>query len=183
MDRKKLVLLIGALIVAIATAFLARSLFTGAAAPQAGAAQIEPSGPKVLVAQRALPVGTIISADAVAFQAWPTEMVQDAYFIDGEADVAKLIGTVVRFPLTAGEPVTQGSLVAPDRLRYQFRVEDPGVYSEPWGGEYEFAASDKPQYEYACHEGNYALEGILAGARQDEKDGKVTADSGVGGGE
>ncbi|MET0180725.1 MAG: Flp pilus assembly protein CpaB, partial [Novosphingobium sp.] len=56
MDRKKLVLLIGALIVAIATAFLARSLFTGAATPQAGAAQIEPTGPKVLVAQRALPV-------------------------------------------------------------------------------------------------------------------------------
>jgi pilus assembly protein CpaB len=115
MDKKKLMLLIGALIVAIGTALAARSMFAGAAAPQAEAAA-QPqlvSGPKVLVAQRALPAGTIITADAMSFQAWPRDMVQDAYFIDGEADMSKLIGTVVRFPITAGQPVTQGALVAP----------------------------------------------------------------------
>ena len=45
------------------------------------------------------------------------------------------------------------------------------MWAEPWGGEYEFAASG-PVYEYACHEGNYALPGILAGARRAEADGK-----------
>lgn len=59
--------------------------------------------------------------------------------------------------------------VARDRILYQFKVEDPKVWAEPWGGEYEFAESG-PVYEYACHEGNYGLEGILAGARHEEKE-------------
>ena len=112
MDRKKLVLLLGALVVAIGSAFLARSMFTGDAAPTAEAAP-EPEGPKVLVANRALPAGTIITADAMGYQKWPEELVQDAYFIEGESDMSQLLGTVVRFPVTAGEPVTQGSLVSP----------------------------------------------------------------------
>ena len=53
MDKKKLMLLVGALIIAIGTAFMARSVFTGAAAPQADAAAINQNGPKVLVSQRA----------------------------------------------------------------------------------------------------------------------------------
>jgi hypothetical protein len=64
--------------------------------------------------------------------------------------------------------------VADDRIRYQFKVEDPTVWAEPWGGEYEFAASG-PVYEYACHEGNYGLEGILAGARHEEKEAAAKA--------
>ncbi|MGB3165593.1 MAG: SAF domain-containing protein, partial [Alteraurantiacibacter sp.] len=110
MDKKKLILLVGALIVAIGTALAARSMFAGAAAPEVEAAAPEPTGPKVLVAKRGLPVGTIITADAVAYQLWPQELVQDAYFIDGEADMDQLLGTVVRHAVTAGEPVTQGSL-------------------------------------------------------------------------
>src|SRR5436190_17093298 len=108
MDRKKLVLLLGALVVAIGTALAARSMFAGAATPQVEAAAPAPvaQGPKVLVAKRALPVGTIITADAVGYQLWPQEMVQDAYFIEGEANLDKLLGTVVRFPITAGQPVT-----------------------------------------------------------------------------
>jgi pilus assembly protein CpaB len=116
MDRKKLVLLLGALIVAIGTALAARSMFAGAATPTVEAAAPAPAevqGPKVLVAKRALPVGTIITADAIGFQLWPQEMVQDAYFIEGEADLNKLLGTVVRYPITAGEPVTHGGLVSP----------------------------------------------------------------------
>lgn len=112
MDKKKLVLLLGALIIAVGTAFVARSLFTGAGAPEAEAAAV-PTGPKVLVANRALAAGTIITADAMDYQQWPEELVQDAYFIDGESDMTQLMGTVVRHPITAGEPVTQGSLVSP----------------------------------------------------------------------
>lgn len=116
MDKKKLILLIGALVIAIGTALAARSMFAGAAAPQATAAvaaQAEPQGPKVLVAQRALPIGTIITADSISFQAWPKEMVDNAYYIDGETNMEKLLGTVVRHPVMAGEPVTQGALVSP----------------------------------------------------------------------
>jgi pilus assembly protein CpaB len=125
MDRKKLVLLLGALIIAIGTAFAARSMFAGNAAPQAQAAQ--PVGPKVLVANRALPAGTIITADAMTYQQWPEELVQDAYFIEGEADMEKLIGTVVRLPITAGEPVTQGSLVAPGDRGFLAAALGPGM--------------------------------------------------------
>ena len=128
MDRKKLVLLVGALIVAIGTALVARSMFAGASAPQAqAAAVVEPQGPKVLVAQRALPTGTIITADAIGYQLWPEELVQDAYFLDGEADVSKLIGTVVRHPVTAGEPVTQGSLVSPGDRGFLAAALTPGM--------------------------------------------------------
>ncbi|WP_100259484.1 Flp pilus assembly protein CpaB [Qipengyuania seohaensis] len=128
MDRKKLVLLVGALVVAIGTALVARSMFAGASAPQANAAsQVEAAGPKVLVAQRALPTGTIITADAIGYQLWPEELVQDAYFLDGEADITKLIGTVVRHPVTAGEPVTQGSLVSPGDRGFLAAALTPGM--------------------------------------------------------
>jgi hypothetical protein len=60
--------------------------------------------------------------------------------------------------------------VAKDRLRYSFQVEDPTAWDAPWGGEYEFSPLDGIIYEYACHEGNYALPGILAGARLQEKE-------------
>ncbi len=58
--------------------------------------------------------------------------------------------------------------VKADRLLYQFQAEDPTVWDAPWGGEYEFARGTGV-YEYACHEGNYALEDVLAGARAEEK--------------
>ena len=127
MDRKKLVLLLGALVIAIGTALAARSMFAGAAAPQAQAAPVEPQGPKVLVAKRALPLGTIITADAVGYQLWPKEMVQDAYFVDGEADMKKLLGTVVRYQITAGQPVTQGALVAPGDSGFLAAALGPGM--------------------------------------------------------
>jgi hypothetical protein len=60
--------------------------------------------------------------------------------------------------------------VAPNRLHYQFTVEDPTVWDKPWGGEYEFSTLKGELYEYACHEGNYALPGMLAGARNQEKE-------------
>ncbi|MGN3975051.1 Flp pilus assembly protein CpaB [Tsuneonella sp. SYSU-LHT278] len=126
MDRKKLLLLVGALVIAVVTAMMARSMFAGASAPQAEAAPV-PQGPKVLVAQRVLPTGTIITADAIGFQPWPKELVKDAYFIEGESDVSKLLGTVVRFPVTAGEPVTQGSLVKPGDRGFLAAALGPGM--------------------------------------------------------
>ena len=85
MDRKKVILLVVALVIAAVTAFMARSMFTGASAPTAAASMVKPveTGPKVLVATRALPVGTIITADSFRYQPWPEELVEDAYFTEG----------------------------------------------------------------------------------------------------
>jgi hypothetical protein len=57
---------------------------------------------------------------------------------------------------------------APDKIEYRFTVEDPKAFTQAWSGEIPFYRTDNPLYEYACHEGNYALPGILAGAREEE---------------
>ena len=59
--------------------------------------------------------------------------------------------------------------VSPTRLHYAFSVEDPKTWAKAWGGEQEFSSSPG-LYEFACHEGNYGLENILAGARQEERE-------------
>ena len=55
-------------------------------------------------------------------------------------------------------------------LRYSFTVEDPSVWQDRWSGEYTWPKSDQNLYEYACHEGNYAMGNILRGARRLERD-------------
>ena len=59
-------------------------------------------------------------------------------------------------------------------LRYRFTVEDPN-WTAPWTGEYPWPATDERVFEYACHEGNYALGGILRGARVLERDALASA--------
>ena len=56
-------------------------------------------------------------------------------------------------------------------LLYRFTIEDPTTWDRSWTGEYPWLASDEPIYEYACHEGNYALGGVLRGARLQESEG------------
>ena len=53
-------------------------------------------------------------------------------------------------------------------LLYRFTVDDPEMYSRPWTGELPMNAVEDMIYEYACHEGNYAMPGILAGGRRQE---------------
>ncbi len=127
MDRKKLILIVGALFVAVITALAARTMIAGSSAPQAGAVPAEQLGTRVLVAQRALPAGTIITADAIGYQKWPDELTKDAYFIEGQTDIDKLLGTVVRLPITAGEPVTQGALVSPGDRGFLAAALAPGM--------------------------------------------------------
>ena len=129
MDVKKIALLVGALVVAVVTAIMAKNMFAGAGAPQATAAQTVPVGPSILVATKSLPVGTIIDAEALKFQAWPKDLVQQHYFIQGgaDADPSKLIGTVVRNPITAGQPITQGSLVKPGDRGFLAAALGPGM--------------------------------------------------------
>ena len=59
--------------------------------------------------------------------------------------------------------------VAPDTILYKFTIDDPATFTKPWSGEIPLTAAAGPIYEYACHEGNYALPDILAGARAEER--------------
>ncbi|MDG2535484.1 Flp pilus assembly protein CpaB [Sphingomonas sp. HITSZ_GF] len=130
MDARKLILLVGALVVAAITAFMARSLMSGAPAPQAGAvpAAVQPQNTtEVLVAKRELPTGTILDAQSLEFRPWPKELVEGAYYVKSESDPAKLVGTVVRFPIPAGQPVTQGALVKPGDRGFLAAALGPGM--------------------------------------------------------
>jgi hypothetical protein len=57
----------------------------------------------------------------------------------------------------------------PESLTYQFRVDDPGTWVQPWVVEMPMSLSDGPIYEYACHEGNYGMTSMLSGARAKDK--------------
>jgi hypothetical protein len=59
-----------------------------------------------------------------------------------------------------------------DTLLYEVTVEDPATWATPWKIEIPMRKTEGPIYEYACHEGNYAMSGVLAGARAEEKRSK-----------
>lgn len=60
--------------------------------------------------------------------------------------------------------------ISEHEVRYEFTVTDDSIYKQPWRGELTLRTAEGPIYEYACHEGNYGLPNILAGARQEEKE-------------
>lgn len=129
MEPKKIALLAGALLIAVTAAFLARSMLTGGGSPEAGAAAMPAAQdmPRVLVATKALPVGTIVGEDAYRYQPWPKELVEEAYFIEGKSDTGKLLGSVVRTAVAAGQPVTQGSLIQSGDRGFLAAALGPGL--------------------------------------------------------
>ena len=126
MDVRKLALLIGALLMAGVSAFMARSMFSGTSSPEAAAAPV-PTGPEILVATKPLPVGTIIDAESFRYQPWPKDLIDKAYYIKGDNDPATLNGTVVRYAITAGQPITQGALVKPGDRGFLAAALGPGM--------------------------------------------------------
>lgn len=83
--------------------------------------------------------------------------------------------TTFRFPthsttLRAEERFRRASQ---DRIDYRYTITDPGTYVRPWTVELPLSSFEGPIFEYACHEGNYALAHILAGARKEERDAAV----------
>jgi hypothetical protein len=59
--------------------------------------------------------------------------------------------------------------VGPNAIDYQFTIEEPGTFTRPWTVSAPMTKMETPLYEYACHEGNYSMTGILSGTRADEK--------------
>jgi hypothetical protein len=70
--------------------------------------------------------------------------------------------------------------VSATQILYEFKVDDPTAYTRAWRGEMPLNVTKGPIYEYACHEGNYALPSILRGARraEDAAAGKTAAPGG-----
>ncbi|HEY7290661.1 MAG TPA: hypothetical protein VH583_12570 [Vicinamibacterales bacterium] len=108
---------------------------------------------------------------------WPTDM----RFLTGDSigrwDGDTLVVDTTNF---ARENVFRGSStgmhlverftrVDRETLRYDFTVDDPQTWTRPWSASVPMARTDQPMFEYACHEANYALEGVLKGARYQEK--------------
>lgn len=71
-----------------------------------------------------------------------------------------------------GRVIERFTRVSAEQIVYEFTVDDPTYYSQAWHGELSFLSTPNAVYEFACHEGNYAMSGILAGARRAEHDEK-----------
>lgn len=130
MEPKKIALLVGAVVVALVTALLARQMFVSSAAPVAVAAPVifsQPKGPKVLVATHALPVGTILTETDFKFQPWPKDLIKGAYYVEDKIDKAVLRGSVVRNEMAAGQPLTMGSFVQPGDRGFLAAALGPGM--------------------------------------------------------
>jgi hypothetical protein len=67
----------------------------------------------------------------------------------------------------------------PDTLKYEITINDPDTWMKPWSMMIPIKSSPHPIYEYACHEGNVGLAGILAGARAEEKAAAEAANKGT----
>jgi hypothetical protein len=106
--------------------------------------------------------------DSIGHWEGETLVVETTNFNPGDA-FKMPIGVYISPQAKVTERFTRAS---PTQLRYDFTVEDPTTFSKPWRAEMVFAASKGPIYEYACHEGNYALPGILAGARHEEAEAR-----------
>lgn len=129
MEPKKIALLVGALVIAAVTAVMAKNMFSQSAAPTAVANIIkpQPTGPEVLVATRALPVGTILGPDSFRYQPWPKDLIENAYYLKGKMDPQSLAGTVVRTAISTGQPLTQGALVQPGDRGFLAAALGPGM--------------------------------------------------------
>src|SRR5579872_952047 len=62
--------------------------------------------------------------------------------------------------------------ISPDQILYRVTIDDPSTYAKQWTMEFPFNATPGPVYEYACHEGNYAMTDIMGGARKMESQPK-----------
>ncbi|HEX2817979.1 MAG TPA: hypothetical protein VHN39_16425 [Phenylobacterium sp.] len=96
---------------------------------------------------------------------------------EGETLVIETIGMPAKdairpfptlFVAASAKVIERYTRVSKTELLYQYTVVDPAIYTAPWLAEYSLYSQAKPILEFACHEGNYSLPNILAGARQQE---------------
>jgi hypothetical protein len=108
------------------------------------------------------------NGDSIGHWEGDTLVVQTEGFHEAESFRAPV------FYIPAGAKVTERfTRVSPTEIRYAFSVEDPVAYTQVWKGEMAFHTSHERMFEYACHEGNYSLAGLLEGARYVEREAKA----------
>ena len=84
--------------------------------------------------------------------------------------VQNLVGSGASFNASPQAKITERlTRVGPNTINYEFTVDDPGTFTRPFSGQVPFKRLDALVYEYSCHEGNYAMEGVLSGARAQER--------------
>jgi hypothetical protein len=92
---------------------------------------------------------------------------------EGDTLVVETFNFLRETSLTGSSPdtrlVERFTRVDAQTIKYEFTVSDPNSFTRPWSAMFPLVKSEEPIYEYACHEGNYAMRNILAGARMQEK--------------
>jgi pilus assembly protein CpaB len=135
MNSKRIVFLLLAVIVAGATAFLARAWLqaerTAIAAQMGGARQAAtaPAKPaaQVLVAKNALRVGQLIKPEDLRWQAWPQGSLPATYIVEGKRPISDFVGAVARNPLHVGQPLVEADIVMPGSRGFLAAVLRPGL--------------------------------------------------------
>jgi hypothetical protein len=93
---------------------------------------------------------------------------------EGETLVVETINFLRETSLTGSTAdtklVERFTRIDPETIKYEFTVTDPNAYTRPWSVMMPLRLIDEPLYEYACHEGNYGMHGIMAGARAKDKE-------------
>jgi len=132
MTSKRVVFLLLAVIVAGATAFMARAWLQSERAAliaQVGAPKEAPVAPtlQVLVARNPVHTGQIVKPDDLRWQSWPEGSLAPTYIIEGKRPMSDFVGAVARGPIAAGEPITDGKLVLAGTRGFMAAVLQPGT--------------------------------------------------------
>jgi pilus assembly protein CpaB len=132
MTSKRMVFLLLAVIVAGATAFMARAWLQSERAAliaQVGAPKEAPVAPtlQVLVARNAVHTGQIVKPDDLRWQSWPEGSLAPTYIVEGKRPMSDFVGAVARGSIAAGEPITDGKLVLAGTRGFMAAVLQPGT--------------------------------------------------------
>jgi pilus assembly protein CpaB len=135
MSSKRIVFLLLAVIVAGATAFMARAWLQSERAAlmaQAGVQQRDVAPPpaqtlQVLVARNAIHTGQIVKPDDLRWQSWPEGSLAPTYVVEGKRPMSDFVGAVARGSIAPGEPITEGKLVLAGTRGFMSAVLQPGT--------------------------------------------------------
>lgn len=133
MNSKRVVFLLLAVIVAGATAFMARAWLQNERAAlmaqvgQHHEAPVAAPTLQVLVARNAIHTGQIVKPDDMRWQSWPQGSLAPTYIVEGKRPLSDFVGAVVRGTIAAGEPITEGKLVLAGTRGFMAAVLQPGT--------------------------------------------------------
>lgn len=127
MSVRNIILVLVAVAITAGTGLVARSWINSQRnEPVIAAAPPPDTKTYVLVADKAMPTGDFIKENRLTWQSWPDEKLHPSYLIRNKVDLKDLVGSVVRRPIAAGEPVTTGRIIKPGSRGFLAAVLRPG---------------------------------------------------------